>query len=371
MTFANLHLRLIMKNLFRMLMLVILIPLQGCMEDVPPLSVNFEINDTAEMLIFLESLGDYINNTESFSMLNATEVNAELSSSLIIDIRDAEKFSTGHIQGAVNVYHSDLFDYIQEVYSQNYNKIILIDESGQAASYYTTLLRIYGISNIYFMNWGMASWNSFFAGPWIDVINNQCDTNYFSNIWYERPDYSPLPYLNFQNSNSTIEEKLEERVKILLNSDFSESTALRISTDASISIDMILRNYDSENEEFTGYYIACIIDEALYIYEQSGWLTNPGHPVTTALYKTLLPFSELRSDKFLQTMPIDKTIVLYGYNGHYSAALTAYLRLLGYETKSVLFGYNRMHYNRMLAYPCFENYTFGPDKINNYSYVIE
>ena len=51
----------------------------------------------------------------------------------------------------------------------------------------------------------------------------------------------------------------------------------------------------------------------------------------------------------LTTLPTDKSIAVYCYTGQTSAFLTAYLRLLGYDAKSVLYGTNAMIYDQMVA----------------------
>lgn len=43
---------------------------------------------------------------------------------------------------------------------------------------------------------------------------------------------------------------------------------------------------------------------------------------------------------------IDKSVVIYCYTGQTSAFTTAYLRILGYDAKSLLFGTNGMFYDK-------------------------
>ena len=39
----------------------------------------------------------------------------------------------------------------------------------------------------------------------------------------------------------------------------------------------------------------------------------------------------------------DKTVITYCYTGQTSAAITAYLRVIGYDAKSLLFGMNKLY----------------------------
>jgi rhodanese-related sulfurtransferase len=56
------------------------------------------------------------------------------------------------------------------------------------------------------------------------------------------------------------------------------------------------------------------------------------------------PKERIKTTVVLNTLPTDKTIVVYFWTGQTSAFLTAYLWLLGYDVKSLLFGANGMIY---------------------------
>ncbi len=64
-----------------------------------------------------------------------------------------------------------------------------------------------------------------------------------------------------------------------------------------------------------------------------------------SIYPVSLICFSLSAD--LKTLPTDKTIVVYCYTGQTSANLAAYLRVLGYDAKSLKFGTNTMIYNTM------------------------
>ena len=51
---------------------------------------------------------------------------------------------------------------------------------------------------------------------------------------------------------------------------------------------------------------------------------------------------DLALTAYLKTLPTDKTIVVYCYTGQNSASIAAYLRLMGYDAKSLKFGANSM-----------------------------
>ncbi|OGU54062.1 MAG: hypothetical protein A2V66_08235 [Ignavibacteria bacterium RBG_13_36_8] len=345
---------------------LLIISLTGCLGDITVPPVDFGINSTAELLLYLEENGDYINSTETYSIITAEEVFNSLNEILVLDIRTSGDYTNGHIEGSVNLNHSALLDYIININPDTYEKIVIVSSAGQSASYYATLLRLYGISNIYVLKYGMASWHADFASIWLNEIQDAGITETFNNIYNEKNNFTVLPSLSFTNSQIGIEGKLGERIDILLQEDFNE---LGANSTVSITLDRLYNNnFDYFEQRFTDTYLICASWD-LYYYAQTGILDNPGHPPTTVLYNTIVPWYELRSTLYLQTLPIDETIVIYDYNGHISATLTAYLRLLGYNAKSILFGYNGMHYSRMLEFPIFSNYTFTTAEIKNFPYV--
>ncbi|MFC2133130.1 rhodanese-like domain-containing protein [Bacteroidota bacterium] len=353
------------KKIFILLLLGIPLISSGCLEDEPIFTEYFDINESAELLIYLESKGDYINNTWTFSMVEAPDVYATINSNLIIDVRSNEDFVLGHIEGAVNLESNELLDYILGTDHQNYHMIVIVSSTGQSSLYYTTLLRLYGLSNVYSLQWGIASWNPFFYGNWLDVIQDPAGPNHlskFNDIWYEKGESRPLPLLEFLPASYTIESMLEERIRFLFNEVFSEETDKEFVGSTSMGLYPLLDDYNSEADSYSNYYPVCMINEDLYL---------PEHPPGTILFKSLMPFSHFKSSQFLQTLPVDKIISLYGYNGQYSAAFTAYLRILGYDARSILYGYHRISYGRLLAYPVFEDYRFDASKLNNLPIIVD
>ncbi len=64
---------------------------------------------------------------------------------------------------------------------------------------------------------------------------------------------------------------------------------------------------------------------------------NNGH-VPGAIQYT--PKKTFHSTASLNTLPTDKPIVVYCYTGQHSAFIAAYLRILGYDARTLLFGAN-------------------------------
>jgi rhodanese-related sulfurtransferase len=69
----------------------------------------------------------------------------------------------------------------------------------------------------------------------------------------------------------------------------------------------------------------------------------------------------------LKTLPTDKPVVVYCYTGQTSAFMAAYLRLLGYDAKSLKFGTNGMIYDKMIDHG--EMTVWNDEQIMGYDYV--
>jgi rhodanese-related sulfurtransferase len=334
---------------------------KNCIDDVTLPSFSFQTEDSALLLLYLEGKGDYINSNEMPSLIEATEVYQNLSSYLIIDVRSETDFMNGHIQGSLNVSNKDLFKFIDSVDVNLYPKIVVVSQTGQSAAYYASLLRIAGIGNIYSMNFGMAYWNNDFSELWLSHSKTFSGIVDFNNQDYLKNPITKLPSVLFDISLS-IQEEVNKRIEQLIIEGFSDYPTSVSQYINSFTIEDI---YDNLNK----YYLICFGSPELY-YTGSALSGDPlfgyGHPPETRIY---LPQIDFRSTDNLQTLPVDKTIVIYSYSGQRSAYVCAYLKLIGYVAKSLLFGANNLIYPRMLWNSNLNEYAFKSSLINNYPYV--
>lgn len=308
----------------------------GCLKDniTPPVIVNLE--SSAEILDFIESRGDYINSSEVPSIVSPFEVITNIDQYLILDIRSTDKFAKGRIEGAVNVKHYNLISYLDSININLYPKIVIVSETGQAAAYYNSFLRLYGFYNTFSLEFGMDLWNSEFGQLWSRSRDEEFRPNTYDNRTVQKPDFSELPKISFPEGNS-IEEKIKGRINELMKEEFID-TSLKINSDAAINFPSLYNNYDYSKNIFENVFIICYGTTDLYYIPKTGELDNPGHPKGSVLYVSSYPINELRTTMSLQTIPNNQQIVIYSENGILSAYATAYLRLLGYNARSVLFG---------------------------------
>ncbi len=328
------------------------IVLFGCIDDsiIPPITGN--LNSTAEMIVYFESLGDFPNSNLAPALVSAEEVHANLSNYLVIDVRDSSSFISGHIEGAVNVSHDSLYIYIKNRNTTLYEKIVLISENGHHSSYYACLLRLAGFNNVYTLNFGMASWNINFADAWLNSIDNHNARTSFNNEFYPKGDFTNLPKIMFENPNLSIQERVEKRIELFIKAGFNK-----------------VEQYRSEFTYFSDNLLVCYGKSRLY-RAPMGLAVDPllGHAEGTVHYADA-PFFEFRAFQYLQTLPNEGSILIYDYNGQLSACMVAYLRVLGYDAISLEFGANQLFYDRMLDDPELTEYAFDLSDINDFSYV--
>ncbi len=294
-----------MKNLkFLFLALFAVSLFSSCTEDVEESQVLAEYLESAESPINVSSIAKYI---------TAADLNSEMlaGNPYIIDIRSSDDFSTiGHIEGAVNVAAGDVLSHLEGIDASAYDKIVIACYTGQTAGFVTSLVRLEGY-DAYSLKWGMSSWNAECAGPLNTNSKNTYATELETEV-YAKGEEGAMPVLT--TGFETGDEILDARVSEVLAAGFSE---------AAITADKVISNPDD-------YYIVNYWPKAHY---------DLGH-IPGAIQYT--PNEDLMTTTYLKTLPADKTVVVYCYTGQTSAFMAAYLKVMGYDAKSLKFGVNGM-----------------------------
>jgi rhodanese-related sulfurtransferase len=232
-------------------------------------------------------------------------------------MRKPEVFAEGHIPGAVNVEIGGLTDYFaSKIKPFEFDKIILACYSGQSSSYATLLLRIMGYGNVYSLRWGMSGWSPKMDNKWLAGISSKYEDQ-LDTTTYEKDAPGDFPLLN--TGKSTGAEIFDSRIVGLFN-EYHDAT---ITSDSVFSHPekYYIINYDRKDKYETGHVPGAIR------YKPGG---------------TLGILSEM------QTIPADKEVVIYCATGHNSAFVTAYLRLFGYNAKTLRYGNNGFMHDKML-----------------------
>jgi rhodanese-related sulfurtransferase len=294
------------------------------------------VNEAQLLVEYLESAdgGNYANTAmpaikpaDQVKTLNTAGTN------YIIDIRSAADFATGHIPNAVNVAATDVLTHLESANLAGKDEIIIVCYTGQTAGWVTCLLRVAGYDNAYSMKWGMCSWNAYFAGKWNSNISSMYSTQFTSDAT-SKGVAGELPTLN--TGLKTGEEILEARIDDVFAEGFDVAKVDKATLFGAL----------------TDYYIVNYWPSAEYI--------DPGH-IPGAVQYTQKESMLLAAD--LKTLPKDKKIAVYCYSGQTSANLAAYLRLIGYDAKTLLFGTNGMIYDDMTKN------QWKEEEIKGYEYV--
>ena len=325
-------------NLRKLYYLMLIIPLfffyTGCSDDTtdPPVTIN----EAEVMVEYLEANGNPV--TTFAKMITADKVNANILASAdqyIIDIRSAADFATGHITGAVNVASTGVLVHYETNNLQDKANVVIVCYSGQTAGWVNSLLNMMGYTNSADLKWGMCSWNSATAGSWKEPNLNNSRAAQFVQTATAKPEAGDLPTLETGETEAT--DILRARVEVVFAEGFA---AAKVSSDGVYSAlsSYHIANYWSEDH----YSGAC------------------GHIDGAMQYSPKEAFT-LAAD--LKTLPTDKTVAVYCYTGQTSAHVAAYLRVLGYDAVSIVYGVNGMSYDNVPAAKFDAHYTYDYDLV--------
>ncbi len=289
-------------------------------QDAGPSISQFE-GPAALLLQQLKNQGDYVNSRQFPSMIKAETVYEELGgNNLVVDLRNHAVFEKGHIKAAVNVPMNGLLHYFEnDILPFQYDKIILVCYGGHISGYATQLMRLMGYGNVYSMRWGMSGWNTDFAGDfWMKGIGSEYQER------LERETNPKPPSLNqpfFETSLGSGEEILRERVSGLLANGAKDIFAGNKEI-FELPEDYFIMNFERRDKYESGHIPGAVR------YKQQGTL---GIPLE------------------MGTLPTDRPIIVYCGTGMSSAFAVAYLRLFGYDARSLSYGNNGFMHQKMLA----------------------
>lgn len=331
----------------------LLLPFQGCLKDTVSPPVNITLNTSALVLRYFEEQGDYFNSRQMPSVVGVDEVYNNLGKYLVVDVRTSAEYSAGHISGALNISNDTLVKFMNNNNVSNYPKVVIVSQYGQSASYYTCLLRLYGFNNVYALLFGMGEWNNDFSTVWMDTLGYFIGYTNFTNTKYPKLSRSALPAIPLNDSKQSLQEKIKNRIDGLIKQGFTHNT-----------------NYldfaDMEMER-NQYYLVCFGRDSLYYHDKEGEPYS-GHFPNTVYYN---PAFDVRSSTNLQTFPPDSSIFIYSVSGHLSAFLEAYLRVLGYDAKSLIFGAGTMfQFYLQRNIKIFTPFVYLSSNIRNYPYTV-
>ncbi len=303
-----------------------------------------ETDETKELMAYLEKNGDYVRSQNFPSMMDASEVHEKMDANIyIIDLRSSESYEKGHIKGAHRVQFTELANYFKNtIKPSDYERVVLVCYAGQISGYATSLLRLMGYNNVYSMRWGMSSWNKDFAEySWLDVVSDEY-ADLLDTITYNRNNAGKLPEIH--TGKTTGQEIAQARFDKI----FEEGTP------------EVLISAEEVFEEPEKYYIINYDRRDRY---------ESGHIPGAIRYRPNVTLGYVQE---METIPTDKEVVVYCNTGQNSAFVTAYLRLLGYNVKSLMYGANAFMHEKMEKEKKSLSWVpFSKSDIEKYDYVTD
>lgn len=258
---------------------------------------------------------------------------ASLDSYYIVDMRSATDFAFAHIPGAHNVSMTNLIDELDNMPTDEV--IVVTCYTGQTASFATGLINVIGTQTGHRainMKFGMSQW-----AP-LNLVRADGTFSYpTSNDYNDILVTTPTPkaaagsFPTITVTGDTAVEILKARAQYAAN----QFVANQWRTTAASLVPL----------DPDAWYLVNYFGDAHY---------NAGHLPGAIQYRpsTSTVPGEFVSTVALNTLPTDKPIAIYCYTGQTSAQAAAYLMMLGYDAKSVLYGVQNM---------CYENATInGP-----------
>ncbi|MBN2413992.1 rhodanese-like domain-containing protein [candidate division KSB1 bacterium] len=285
---------------------------------------------------YTTTTGGGINLSIADLFVNLTDGNAG-NDPFIIDYRSGTDFASGHIKGAVNIAITDLVTKIDDGTIPNNKTILNVCYTGQTASYATCVLALLGYEaqNLLFGMCGVttdttingtANWSN-------QIAEDEFAANLTATVTTVSTEKTfPVLATGQSDASSIIKEQFKT---VMGGAGWGRISATDVFVDPN------------------KYFIINYWPQEEYI--------NPGHIPGSYCFP---PKASLGKEQMLKYLPTDKTIVIYCYTGQTSAQVAAYLQILGYDAKSLLYGVNGFAYNMLTK----SKYT-AP--VNDYSAIIE
>lgn len=256
----------------------------------------------------------------------------------IIDWRSAADYDARHIKGAENLALGDLVARVDDGTIPMDKTVVNVCYSGQSASVATATLNLlgYDAQNLKFGMCGVTDDTDLV--PKSDMWNTQIESDEYTLV-YNGPG-EPTTTYDFPDPDTG-----EETAEDIIKANFS-----KVLEGWGKSSSDVIANKES-------YHIVNYWGEADY--------NDIGH-IETAFQYT--PKLSLKSDELLNTLPTDKPVIIYCWTGQTSAQVIAYLRVLGYDAYSMLYGVNGCSFS---ALPDGKPKYPAPDPSDKFVSVLE
>lgn len=254
--------------------------------------------------------------------VSAATLNANMADYYIIDLRAANDFNAGRINGAVN---TNLENVLTEAAKAGSKRIILVCYSGQVAAYAVAACRLSGFPRTFFLKWGMSAWNAS-RDVWTSKIGNAA--------------ISPSQHANWSTYS-------ESPASFAANVDHGKTPVVTSPSD--------------DGAQILKERVAAVLKEGAKFVQPADVLANPQNYFVNNYWTTanvtangnghvkgsfrINPLTLVANEiKFLNP---DRKIVNYCWTGQTSAAVTFYLRVLGFDAFGMQWGANALNNSQL------------------------
>jgi len=327
-----------MKNIKYIFAIIVVLGLFSCKSEIfkhktlgktEDISKFLQTKETKPLAQLYYEHGNFINSRMFPPIIKNTEVYANQNDYLIIDLRKPADYEQGHINGAYNVPMKDVIDFLKNKRkASSVKKVVFVCYTGQKASYTTGITRYAGFDNTYVMLFGMAGWNNEFSAPlkkqFGDISDKSLleiakgdhksdDKEHHAEVEHESEktiDWAKFPAVG-TGSFSTLTEKRAKELLSLKRPDILVSKGELV---------------ENLKKNINYYYIIAYMGKKKFDFAH----LKGAHQYTTR--------KDLSPDHRLSEVAKDKPALIYCKTGHTAANATAYLRMLGYDAKSLILG---------------------------------
>lgn len=310
-----------MKKVYQLLFALLalnFVILTGCKEDSDDPTPENPIESYAVLTDYLVANNMDITDVVSDWIVGApaeADVATFIGAYQIMDIRDADDYGLGHIEGAVN---SSLGTIVADAAAVT-EPILVVCYTGQTAAHAVVALRFSGHVDAKTLKWGMSGWRAD-LDKWTD---NTGDAGIDHANWEAAPgdiaasaDYDDPTWTSTATDGAAI---LAERVAAMTTGGFQGVNNGDVLASPS--------NYQINN-------FWALTDVETY-----------GHIVGA---NRIQPLSIAGGE--VGNLDPASTVVTYCWTGQTSSMVTAYLTVLGFDAKSLKFGVNSMIYSDLTGH---------------------
>ena len=112
----------------------------------------------ALLVSFLFAASVHADNAPAISQDDFLALQKSTKAAVVLDVRSAEEFAAGHIEGAINIAHTDIADKLASLESFKDQTIVVYCRSGRRAGEAETFLSGKGFSKLRHLTGDMNGW---------------------------------------------------------------------------------------------------------------------------------------------------------------------------------------------------------------------